>query len=159
MILHWPSYILRARREEAGASGRAETEYRRLLPPAAAHPITGELAHFYRRTERLSEMEAAINQSLAAARPGDVTEFDSAALLLHAGRNFTGATQMLRHYVSQQDASERGPYSSFYLWESCWKTGKKKESHHRVQGCRVLAPQYKPARDALARFLDRITSF
>jgi tetratricopeptide (TPR) repeat protein len=147
------SYIY-ARVEEKQGSGRAEGEYKKAVAASSspAHYWV-ELAHFYRRTERLSEMEAAISQSLAAARPGDVTEFDSASLLLHAGRNFVGATQMLRHYVSQQDASEDGPaFQAHYLLGILLeKQGKKKEAAIEFMAAVMLAAEYKPARDALVR--------
>jgi TolA-binding protein len=96
-------------------------------------------------------MEAAIHQSLATARPGEVTEFDSAALLLNAGRNFAGATQMLRHYISQNDASEDGPvFKAHYLLGILLeKQGQKKEAATEFMAASNLAPQYKPARDAL----------
>jgi tetratricopeptide (TPR) repeat protein len=147
------SYIY-ARVEEKQGSGHAEAEYKKAVATSStpAHYWV-ELAHFYRRTERLSEMEAAVSQSLAAARPGDVTEFDAAALLLHAGRNFAGATQMLRHYVSQQDASEDGPvFQAHYLLGILLeKQGKKKEAAIEFMAAVMLAAQYKPARDALVR--------
>jgi tetratricopeptide (TPR) repeat protein len=147
------SYIY-ARVEEKQGSGQAEAEYKKAVT-ASSNPAHYwvELAHFYRRTGRFSEMEAAVSQSLGAARPGDVTEFDSAALLLHAGRNFAGATQMLRHYVSQQDPSEDGPvFEAHYLLGILLeKQGKKKEAVIEFMAAVTLAPQYKPARDALVR--------
>ncbi len=147
------SYVS-ARVEEKQGSGGAEAAYKKAAAASStpAHYWV-ELAHFYRRTGRLAEMEAAINQSLAAARPGDVTEFDSAALLLHSGRNFGGATQMLRHYVAQQDPSEDGPaFQAHYLLGILLeKQGKKKEAAAEFQVALEMASQYKPARDALAR--------
>lgn len=143
-----------ARVAEKQGGGGAEAEYKKAVAASTSPShYWVELAHFYRRVERLSDMEAAINQSLAAARPGDVTEFDSAALLLHAGRNFAGATQMLRHYVAQQDASEDGPvFQAHYLLGILLeKQGKKKEAITEFKAAGMLAPQYKPARDALAR--------
>ena len=99
------SYI-NARVEEKQGNSGAETEYKKAI---TANISPGrywvELAHFYRRAGRPSEMEDAITRSVAAAQPGDVTEFDAAALLLHAGRNFAGATQIMRRYISKPDAS------------------------------------------------------
>ena len=146
--------FISARVEEKQGSGLAEAGYKKAVAASStpAH-FWVELAHYYRRTGRLGEMEAAINQSLAAARPGDVTEFDSAALLLHSGRNFAGATQMLHHYVSQEDPSEDGPaFQAHYLLGILLeKQGKKKEAAAEFQAALEMASQYKPARDALAR--------
>jgi tetratricopeptide (TPR) repeat protein len=145
---------LNARVEEKQSQSRAEAEYKKAVAAASAPSrYWVQLAHFYRRTGRISDMEAAVTQSLATAREGDVTEFDVAELLLHAGRNFPGAIQALRHYVAQEDPSEEGPaFQAHYLLGILLeKQGKKKEAAAAFQAALEIASQYKPARDALAR--------
>ena len=147
------SYI-NARVEEKQGSGRAEAEYKKAVASSGAPSrYWVELAHYYRRAGRMNEMEGAVSQSLATAREGDPTEFDVANLLLHAGRNFPGAIQMLRHYVSQEDPSEDGPaFQAHYLMGILLeKQGKRKEAAEAFQASLQMASQYKPARDALAR--------
>lgn len=147
------SYLY-ARVEEKQSQNRAETDYKKAVASTTSPSrYWVQLAHFYRRTGRMSDMEAAVTQSLATAREGDVTEFDVAELLLHAGRNFPGAIQMLRHYVSQEDPSEEGPaFQAHYLLGILLeKQGKKKEAGEAFQSALEIASQYKPARDALAR--------
>ncbi|HEU4413396.1 MAG TPA: tetratricopeptide repeat protein [Candidatus Angelobacter sp.] len=146
------SYII-ARVEEKLGTGKAEDEYKKAVAASRtpAHYWV-ELANFYRRTGRLNEMEAAINQSLAASHDGEVTEFDAANLLLHAGRNFPGAIQMLRHYDSQTTAEE-GPafQANFMLGILLEKQGRKKEAASAFQAALQTASLFRPARDALAR--------
>ena len=147
------SYLY-ARVEEKQSQSRAEADYKKAVASTTTPSrYWVQLAHFYRRTGRMSEMEAAVSQSLATAREGDVTEFDVAELLLHAGRNFPGAIQILRHYVSQEDPSEEGPaFQAHYLLGILLeKQGKKKEAAGEFQAALEIASQYKPARDALAR--------
>jgi tetratricopeptide (TPR) repeat protein len=147
------SYI-NARVEEKQGTGRAESEYKRAVASSnAPSRYWVELAHYYRRAGRMNEMEGAVSQSLATAREGDPTEFDVANLLLHAGRNFPGAIQMLRSYVSQEDPSEDGPaFQAHYLMGILLeKQGKRKEAAEAFQASLQMASQYKPARDALAR--------
>ena len=147
------SYML-ARVEEKQGTGRAEAEYKKAVAESSAPSwYWVALAHFYRRAKRFNDMEAAANQSLARAREGDVTEFDVAELLLHGGRNFSGAIQVLRHYVAQDDPSEDGPvFQAHYLMGLLLeKQGKKKEAAAAFQAALQLASQYRPARDALAR--------
>jgi tetratricopeptide (TPR) repeat protein len=147
------SYLYGRVAEKQGTGG-AEAEYKKAVAASSAPAhYWVELAHYYRRTGRLADMENAVTQSMAAARPGDVTEFDSAALLLHAGRNFTGAAEMLRHYVSQEDPSEDGPafQAHYLLGVLLERQGKKKEAAAQFQTALTMASQYKPARDALAR--------
>jgi tetratricopeptide (TPR) repeat protein len=143
-----------ARVEEKQATGRAEAEYKKAVAASPAPSLYWvELAHFYRRAGRLNDMETAASQSLAAARPGDVTEFDVANLLLHAGRNFAGAIQVLQRYLAQENPSEDGPvFQAHYLMGTLLeKQGRKKEAAQEFQAALRMASQYKPARDALAR--------
>jgi tetratricopeptide (TPR) repeat protein len=147
------NYIYARVEEKQGNTG-AEAEYKKAI---AASNAPGrywvELAHFYRRTGRLADMETAINQSVVTARSGDPTEFDSAALLLHSGRNYAGVAQILRHYVSQDDPSEDGPafQAHYLLGVVLERQGKKKEAAAEFQTALRMASQYRPAQDALAR--------
>lgn len=147
------SYIV-ARIEEKQASGHAEAAYKKAVTESAApSPYWVELAHFYRRAGRLNDMEKAVNESLATLRAGEATEFDAASLLLRAGRNFSGAIQMLEHYVAQENPSEDGPlFQAHYLLGTLYeKLGKRREAAQEFQIALNLASEYKPARDALAR--------
>lgn len=147
------SYIM-GRVEEKQATGRAEAAYKKAVAESATpSPYWVELAHFYRRAGRLNDMEKAVNQSLATLRTGEVTEFDAANLLLRSGRNFSGAMQMLQHYITQENPSEDGPiFQAHYLMGALLeKQGRKKEAAREFQLALSLASEYKPARDALSR--------
>ena len=147
------SYMYARVAEKRGDTG-AEAEYKKAV---AASNAPGhywiELAHFYRRAGRLGDMETALNQAVASAKAGDFTEYDAAALLLHAGRNYAGAAQMLRHYVAQEDPAEDGPaFRAHYLLGIVLeKQGKKSEASLEFQAALKMASQYRPAQDALAR--------
>jgi tetratricopeptide (TPR) repeat protein len=147
------SYIYARVEEKQGNTG-AEAEYKKAIA-ASSQPgrYWVELAHFYRRAGRLADMETAINQSVAMAHPGEPTEFDSAALLVHTGRDFAGAAKMLRHYVSQDDPSEDGPAfrAHYLLGVVLEKLGRKKEAVAEFQAALDMAAEYRPAQDALAR--------
>lgn len=110
-------HYMYARLEEKQGNSGAEGEYKKAIAAASSPAYYWvELAHFYRRTGGLADMEGAVNQALNAARPDDVTEFDTASLLLQASRNFAGATQMLRHYIAQENTAEDGPvFQAHYL--------------------------------------------
>jgi len=143
-----------AKVEEKQTTGRAEAEYKKAVAQSSSPShYWVELAHFYRRSGRLNEMEQAANHSLSAAPPGDAAQFDAAELLLHGGRNFDGAIQALRQYVTQQDPSEDGPvFRAYYVMGTLLeKQGRRKEAAAAFKSALELASQYKPARDALAR--------
>jgi tetratricopeptide (TPR) repeat protein len=147
------SYIYARIAEKQGNTG-AEAEYKKAIA-ASSQPSRYwvELAYFYRRAGRLGEMEDAIRHSLAAVQQAGASEFDAAALLLHSGRNFAGATQILRNYVSQEDPSEDGPAfrAHYLLGVLLEKQGKKNEAAAEFQTALNMASEYRPAQDALAR--------
>ena len=147
------SYIYARVQEKQGNTG-AEAEYKKAIA-ASNQPARYwvELAHFYRRTGRMGEMEDAVRHVVGAAQQGEPSEFDAAALLVHSGRNFAGATQMLRHYVSEEDPSEDGPAfrAHYLLGVVLEKQGKKKEAAAEFQISLNMASQYRPAQDALER--------
>jgi tetratricopeptide (TPR) repeat protein len=147
------SYIYARVAEKQGNTG-AEAEYKKAIV-ASSQPARYwvELAHFYRRTGRMAEMEDAIRRAVGAVQQGEPSEFDAAALLVHSGRNFAGAAQMLRHYVSEEDASEDGPAfrAHYLLGVILEKLGKKKEAASEFQTALNMASEYRPAQDALAR--------
>ena len=147
------SYIYARVQEKQGNTG-AEAEYKKAIA-ASSQPARYwvELAHFYRRTGRLSEMEDAIRRAVGTVQQGEPSEFDAAALLVHSGRNFAGAAQMLRHYVSEEDPSEDGPAfrAHYLLGVVLEKQGKKKEAAAEFQTALNMASEYRPAQDALAR--------
>ena len=147
------SYMYARVAEKRGDTG-AETEFKKAIAASSAPGhYWVELAHFYRRAGRLGDMESALNQAVAAAQAGDFTEYDAAALLLHTGRNYAGAAQMLRHYVSQEDPAEEGPaFRAHYLLGIVLeKQGKKSEASLEFQTALKMASQFRPAQDALAR--------
>jgi tetratricopeptide (TPR) repeat protein len=147
------SYIYARVAEKQGNTG-AEAEYRKAIA-ASSQPARYwvELAHFYRRTGRMSEMEDAVRRAVSAVQQGEPSEFDAAALLVHSGRNFAGAAQILRHYVSEEDTAEDGPpfRAHYLLGVVLEKQGKKKEAAAEFQTALNMASEYRPAQDALAR--------
>lgn len=146
------SYIYARVQEKQGNSG-AEAEYKKAIA-ASNRPARYwvELAYFYRRTGRLNEMEDAIRHAVATVQQGEPSEFDAAALLLHSGRDFAGATQILRHYVSEEDPAEDGPAfrAHYLLGVLLEKQGKQKEATAEFQTALNMASEYRPAQDALA---------
>lgn len=147
------SYIYARVAEKQGNTG-AEAEYRKAIA-ASSQPARYwvELAYFYRRTGRMSEMEDAVRRAVSAVQRGEPSEFDAAALLVHSGRNFAGAAQILRHYVSEEDTAEDGPpfRAHYLLGVVLEKQGKKKEAAAEFQTALNMASEYRPAQDALAR--------
>lgn len=147
------SYI-NARVEEKQGNPHAEQLYKQAVAQSgngARYWI--ELAYFYRRAGRLQEMDAAVGQALNAPRQGAVPEYDGAYLFLRTGRDYGGAIQMLRRYLSSDYTEEDGPAfrAHYMLGELLEKQGNTKAAVEEYRAAVGLASEYRPARDALAR--------
>src|SRR5215470_17756991 len=147
------SYII-ARVEEKQGTGRAEQQYQKAINAGGdAARYWVELAHYYKRAARPQDMEAAISKSLSAPRHDSIPEYDSAFLLADAGRNYPGAIQMLRTYVTGEDPSEDGPvfHAHYLLGKLLEKQGDKHAAAEEYRSALALALTFRPAKDALAR--------
>jgi tetratricopeptide (TPR) repeat protein len=145
---------IHARVDEKQGNGRAEEQYQKAITisgDSARYWI--ELAYYYRRAGRAQDMENAINRSLTAARPDGIPEYDGAFLLLRTGRNFPGAVQMLRRYVSGDQTAEDGPaFRAYYLLgQLLEKQGDRHSAAEEYRAALALASQFRPAKDALAK--------
>lgn len=143
-----------ARVEEKQSNPHAEQQYKKAISDSGNQSrYWTELAYFYRRAGRMPDMEAAISQSLVAPHHNDLAEYDGAYLLLRTGRNFSGATQMLRRYVNSENVSEDGPrfHAHLMLGELLEKQGDRKGAANEYRAALAMASEYRAAHDALAR--------
>jgi tetratricopeptide (TPR) repeat protein len=140
--------------EKQNARSRAEQQYQAAIQASGSLArYWVELAGFYRRAGRLTEMEAAINQSLATPRKEGISLFDAASVLMAAGRNFPGAIDMLRRYLTLEYPGEDGPAFQAHYWLGLLleKQGEEKAAASEYRAALALASQYRPAQEALAR--------
>lgn len=147
-------FILGRVEEKQNSKNRAENEYKAAIEASGNRArYWVNLAHFYRHTGRLNEMEAAVNRSLNARMVDGLPLFDGASLLLRAGRNFPGAIQMFRHYLSLEDPAEDGPafQAHYLLGVLLEKQGDAKAAIAEYRAALDLASEYRPAQDALLR--------
>jgi tetratricopeptide (TPR) repeat protein len=145
---------LYAKVEEKQGSGRAEELYKKAITASdnsARYWV--ELAYYYRRAGRPQDMESAIASARSAAHHDGMPAYDGAFLLLHTGHNFPGAIEMLRGYLEGSDLSEDGPafHAHYILGELLEKQGERQHAAEEFRAAQALAPQFRPARDALAR--------
>jgi tetratricopeptide (TPR) repeat protein len=145
---------LYAKVEEKQGSGRAEDLYKKAITASdngARYWV--ELAYYYRRAGRPQEMESAIVSSKTGLHHDGMPAFDGAFLLLRTGHNFPDAVEMLRHYLEGSDLSEEGPTfrAHYLLGELLEKQGDRQGALEEFRAAQTLAPQFRPARDALAR--------
>jgi len=140
--------------DKQNAKDKAEQEYKAAIEASrnqARYWVS--LASFYRKAGRLDDMEAAVSRALSARHEGGIALFDGASLLLEAGRNFAGAIQMLRQYLSLNDSAEDGPafQAHYKLGALLEKQGDRQAALSEYHSASAMAPQYRPAQDALVR--------
>ncbi len=148
------SDYLYARVEEKQGSGRAEERYKQAIASSGnSARYWVELGYYYRRAGRPQDMETAITQALTAPHHDGMPAYDGAFVLLRTGRNFPIAVQMLRQYLSGSELSEDGPVfrARYLLGELLEKQGDRQHAIEEFRAALVLAPQFRPARDALNR--------
>lgn len=145
---------IRARVDEKQGNSQAEQEYKKAVTSSGNDSrYWTELAYFYRRAGRMQDMEGAISQSLRATHQSNLPDYDGAYLLLRTGRNLPGAVQMLRNYLSGGHLSEDGPafHAHLMLGTLLEKQGNKQGAFEEYRAALAIAPEYRAARDALAR--------
>jgi tetratricopeptide (TPR) repeat protein len=134
----------------------AENEYRAAI---AASGNQGSywlnLASFYKRQGRLTDMEAAVTSAINADKKTSNVLFDAAGLLYGAGRNFVGAANIIRKYLmgASGPPTEQGPtfQAHYLLGEILEKQGDKQGALAEYRAALALASDYDRARQAVAR--------
>jgi cytochrome c-type biogenesis protein CcmH/NrfG len=112
-----------------------------------------DLASFYRRRSRMNEMEYAINMALNVPNREPYILYASAEILNRAGRNFTGAIELLHTYLTSGDPTEDAPlFQAHYLLGSLLeKTGDRAGAAREYRATLSLARDFQKAQLALKR--------
>jgi tetratricopeptide (TPR) repeat protein len=111
-----------------------------------------DLAIFYKHTNQLDKMEDAINHaSTAQVRRPDVL-VDAAEMLIRAGRNFPGAVQLLKKYLSNSTVEQAPAFKAHYLLGTVFeKQGDKQAAAAEYRTALSMARSFSAAQEALAR--------
>jgi tetratricopeptide (TPR) repeat protein len=131
----------------------AEQEYRAAID--ANNPGAGwlELAAFYRHTNRIPDMENAIRQAINSEKKRGNVLYESARLMMRAGRNFPDAALLVRKYLSSHNPDEEAPVfqAHFLLGQILEKQGDKKGAAMEYRAALAMAKDYESAQTALKR--------
>jgi len=110
------------------------------------------LASFYRRMNRLSDMDNAINKAISADHRKSNVLFEAAQLLLRTGRSLPQAASMLRHYLSGSTSEEAPAFQAHYvLGQVLEAQGDRKSAADEYRAALSLAKDFGPAQQALKR--------
>jgi tetratricopeptide (TPR) repeat protein len=134
----------------------AEQRLRAAVIASKGNPETMiNLASFYRQRGRMDDMENMINQAVQAtlSTPRSNVLIEGAGLLYRAGRNLTGALQLVRKYISSPRHSEDAPvFKAYYLQGTILeKLGEKQAASEQYRAALSLASGFEPAQAALKR--------
>ena len=134
----------------------AEAEYKAAIQDSGDRADNWlSLASFYRRRNRLPEMEAAINKAVASPKKAEGTSafYDAASLLWRTGRQLPQAAQLVAKYLTFKDKAEDAPaFQAHYLLGQIYeKQGDRAAAAREYQSALKLAKDYREARDGLAR--------
>jgi tetratricopeptide (TPR) repeat protein len=131
----------------------AEREYKEAIRLGNSADYWLNLASFYRRSNRLDDMESAIAKAMSTEKKKSNDYYDAATLLNRTGRNLNLAVDLLRKYLASSTQSEEAPaFQAHYLLGSVLeKQGNKSAAAQEYRASLALASQYAPAREALKR--------
>ncbi len=150
---HWVTGRIAEKKHDSAA---AEREYRAAVEASHGNAIAWlNLAFFYRRAERLDDMEDAINHAASAQMNRPEVLVEAAETLIRSGRNYQEAADLLRRYLANSTVEEAPAFKAHYLLGTLLeKEGKKQEAAQEYRAALAMAKDFSRAREALAR-LDR----
>jgi tetratricopeptide (TPR) repeat protein len=146
------SHIMKARiAEKKSDLGTAETEYRAAIQASGNKPGTWlSLAEFYRRNNRLDQMQDAISHVSSQANTGSLAR--AAEILVRAKREIPLAAQLVRRYLAGSTVEDAPAFKAHYLLGTLLENqGNKQAAAEEYRAALSLAANFAPARDALRR--------
>jgi tetratricopeptide (TPR) repeat protein len=148
-IAHW---VVAQVAEKDRNSAAAEAEYRAAIAASnSGARAWDDLAAFFKKSNRLEEMEQAVGHLETARLDEPDALMDGAQMLLETGRNFPLAERLLRRYLSSPD--EEGPAFKAHdmLGQLLEKQGNRQEAAQQYRAALELAHSYAPAQQDLNR--------
>jgi tetratricopeptide (TPR) repeat protein len=147
-------WVLGRLAEKKNDFAEAEKQYKAGIEASQGGALAWlNLALFYKKTNRLDEMEAAIAHAAAANTAHTEVLVDAATTLFRTGRNFPQAIDMLQRYLASNTTVEDAPtFKAHYLLGSIFeKQGNRQAAAEQYRAALSLANEYSAARDALNR--------
>ncbi len=109
-----------------------------------------ELARIYGKQKHWKEMEAAIQQAMAASKKRPEDLFFAGELLVGNGRNLSGAVDILRSYLAGPTEEQSPAFRAYYLIGKAYeKMGDKNAAAKAYRSALELASNYRRAQEGL----------
>jgi tetratricopeptide (TPR) repeat protein len=139
--------------EKKHDAAEAEKQYRAAVEASHGSAIAWlNLAFFYRRAQRLDDMENAINHAASAQSNQPEVLMEAAATLITAGRDFPAAIQLLHRYLNGSTVEEAPAFQAHYLLGTVLeKQGEKQAAAQEYRTALTMAKGFSRAQEALDR--------
>ncbi len=148
---HW---VLARIAQKNKDKAKAEQEYRAAIDASNGGARAWvNLAGFYRRTNRLDDMEQALRSMESGPLDRPAALVDGASLLLRTERNYPMAIRLLRRYMASSNTVEEAPVFKAHnlLGELFEKQGDRVAAAEEYRAALALAHAYRPAQEGLNR--------
>lgn len=148
-IAHWVEAQVAEKDKNSAA---AESEYRTAIAASnSGARAWDDLATFFKKSNRIEEMEQALSHLEAARLDERDALMDGAHMLLETGRDFPLAERLLRRYLSSPD--EEGPAFKAHdiLGQLLEKQGNREAAAQQYRAALGLAHNYAQAEQDLNR--------
>ncbi len=146
---HWVNARIAEKRKDYV---NAEREYLEAVKEDPDADYWLNLASFYRKRERYSDMDAAVNKAMAASHKKTSSLFDTATLLYEAQRNLPTAANLVRQYLTIVPTEDAPAFEAHYfLGKILEKQGDRTGAAAEYRASLLLASNYGPAQEALKR--------
>ncbi len=148
---HWVNARIAEKKKDTAV---AEQEYRAAIKSSqGAASAWLNLGLFYKHTNKLNDMVAALANVSTAHLDRPDALIDAAEILIHTDRNLPLAVQLLRRYISSSSTVEQGPIfkAHYLLGTALQKQGDKQSAEREYRSALALARSFSPAQQALER--------
>jgi tetratricopeptide (TPR) repeat protein len=132
----------------------AEAEYKAAVADGNRPDMWLSLASFYRRQNRLADMDQAVNKAIAAEKHPTSSSalFDAATLLIRAGRIPQAANFLTKYLASKEKVEDAPAFQAHYMLGQIYeKQGDRAAAAREYTAALEMAKDYKDAREALNR--------
>jgi tetratricopeptide (TPR) repeat protein len=132
----------------------AEAEYKAAVADGNRPDMWLSLASFYRRQNRLADMDQAVNRAIAAEKHPTSSSalFDAATLLIRAGRIPQAANFLTKYLASKEKVEDAPAFQAHYMLGQIYeKQGDRAAAAREYTAALEMAKDYKDAREALNR--------
>jgi tetratricopeptide (TPR) repeat protein len=149
-MAHWVRGRIAEKKKDLAA---AEREYRGAIEASNGGAYAWfNLALFYRHQQRWDEMEQTVHRAIAAPMDRPEILMESGEILIRAGRDFPGAMQMLRRYLTGTMVEQAPAFKAHYwLGTVLEKQGDKPGAAREYRAALSLAKDFSRAQEALNR--------